>query len=272
MAAGQLSTAIKEEWSLTEEQVALIEASTALSDKPDDVGTLAAGAVALNTYFITIFVPTPTLLGRAQKIVADWGIPEPSKEELHGGVIHPGLSAPEIFDALFEVIRQIKENPGLAATAIKLQQFVLNFVIQCVKNPGADAYEVWDVISKNDDVLHLGKDGVPPTPREPENFVCGQNDTYGQIQLALAYYPLRRNFVCAYSFAYRSKDERTDAIKTSWTPQRTNSIRILFANLMAHYIKAKIPELVNLVQSDKPYPVLGKVVAEECSRQACTNA
>jgi hypothetical protein len=258
MAAEQLSTAIKEEWSLTEEQVALIEASTALNDKPDDVGTLAAGVVAPNTYIITIFVPTPTLLGRAQQIVSEWGIPEPSKGELHGGVIHPGLSAPEILNALFEVIRQIKENPVLAATAIKLQRLVFNFVVKCVKKPFADAYEVWDVISRNGDVLHLGKDGVPPNPREPENFVCGQNDTYGEIQLALAYYPQRRKFVCAYSFVSRSKDELTDAIKTSWTPERTNSIRILFANLMAHYIKAKLPQLVDLVQSDNPYPFLGK--------------
>jgi hypothetical protein len=253
MAAEQLSTAIKEEWSLTDEEVALIEASTTLSDKPDDVGTLAAEAVDFKSNTSTIFVPTPTLLGKAQRNVAQSGIPLPSKSEVHGGAIHPGLTGKEFLRELSKLFTYFQENQDLGPTARRLVPLVKRFLIGCISNPCADAFEVWDVFSRDRKVLHLGKDGDAPTPREPENFVLGHNDTYGQIQMALVYFPQRRKFVCAYAFAHRPKD----AMKTPWTEDLTNSIRILFADLMAHNIQDRIPTLFNLVESDKPYPVLG---------------
>ena len=236
MAAEQLSTAIKEEWSLTEEQVALIEASTTLCDKPDCVG--------MNT--VTIFVPTPALLGRAQKFVADWKIEQPSNGELHGGAIGPGLNAKQILGGLIELIKVLRAREGLASTALRLQRLVVDFVCGHIANPVED-FEIWDVISISKGDLRLSKNVIP---------MAHSDEIYGHIQLALAYYPPHKSFACVYSYVYRSNDELTDAIRDSSTTERTNSIRILYANLMANYIRVQRPQSVKLVPSDIPYPVL----------------
>lgn len=191
-------------------------------------------------------MPTPTLLGRAQKFVADWGIEQPSNGELLGGAIGPGLSANQILGGLMDLISGLRKREGLAATAARLQRLVVDFLVGKIAN-SVDGYEIWDVISVSKNVLNLGKNVVP---------MAVSDDIYGHIQLALEYYAPRRSFACVYSYVYRSNDELTNALRDSSTTERTNSIRILYANLMANYIRIKRPQSVKLVPSDLPYPVL----------------
>ena len=198
MAAEQLRTAIKEEWSLTEEQVARIEAfttlsdkpddvvtpasicpnnqvalneaSTSLSDKPDDVVTPACGSICPN---ITIFVPTSDLLGRAHTIVAEWGIKQPSDKEVLGRAIGPGVNACQFLGGLLDLMKRIRGEEGLVTTAGRLRRLVLSFLRARLTNPCQDADKIWDVISLPKRVLHLGRGGVSTT---------SYGDIYGHIQ------------------------------------------------------------------------------------------
>ena len=274
MAAEQLSTAIKEEWSLTEEQVARIEAFTTLSDKPDDVVTPACGSICPNNQValneastslsdkpddvvtpacgsispnITIFVPTSDLLGRAHTIVEEWGIKQPSDKGVQGRAIGPGVNACQFLGGLLDLMKVLREKEGLVTIAGRLRRLILSFVLARVTNPCQDADEIWDVISIPKRVLHLGRGGVSTT---------SYDNIYGHIQLAVVYNAPRRSFACVYAYVHRVRREITDALQASGTPQRANSIRILHANLMANYIKTQRPELVNLVPSDEPYPSL----------------
>jgi hypothetical protein len=259
MAPQHVSTAIKEEWSLTDEQVDLIEASTAHSAqafaahkaKPGLVSG-AAPAIAPDEDIAKILVPTPDWLEQASGIVATWGVKEPSKGDLSGSTkFH--LNARTVVEIVNNLVKELKQKKGFLATAHKIQDNAKEFVIQSLHSAHDDNYAIWDATSITKQVLSIGQDGA--SSHEPEEL-SSQEDTYCQLQLALGYCAHLKSFTCGYSFVYRSEDELTTAIVDSGSTVRINAIRILYANLLAHHIHTNGDNRFKLVASNQPYPKL----------------
>ena len=261
MASQHISTAIKEEWSLTDEQVHLIEASSAHSAqaiaahnaKPGLVNSAApAIAIAPDEDIVKILVPTPARLEQARGIVATWDIKEPSKGDLSGGTkFH--LHARTVIEMVYNLIKDLKKKKGFLATAIKMQAKATEFVTQSLNSALDDNYAIWDATSITKQVLSIGQDGA--SSYEPEEL-SSEEDNYCQLQLALGYCAQLTSFTCGYSYVYRSQDELTTAITNSGTTVRINAIRILYANLLANDIHTRGDNRFKLVASNEPYPAL----------------
>lgn len=256
MAPQHISTAIKEEWSLTDEEVALIEASTAHSVKPGLVtmSNCAAPANAPDEDIVNILVPTPDRLEQASAIVATWGVKDPSKGDLSGSTkFH--LNAKTVVETVRNLVKELKQKKGFLATAHNMQDKAKTFIMQCLHNVNDDNYAIWDATSITKQVLSIGQDGA--STYEPEEL-SSQEDYYCQLQLALGYWAHLKSFTCGYSFVYRSEDELTTAIADSGSTVRINAIRILYANLLANDIHTKGDNRFKLVASNEPYPDLNE--------------
>jgi hypothetical protein len=259
MAPQHVSTAIKEEWSLTDEQVDLIEASTAHSAQAfaahkTKLGLVnsAAPAVAPDEDVAKILVPTPDWLEQARGIVATWGVEEPSKGDLTGSTkFH--LNAKTVLEMVNNLVKDLKQKKGFLATALKVQDKAKEFVMQCLHNAHDDNYAIWDATSITKQILSIGQDGASSYEHEE---LSSEEDNYGQLHLALGYCAHLKAFTCGYSFVYRSQDELTTAITDSGTTVRINAIRILYAELLAQHIHTKGDKRFKLVASNEPYPAL----------------
>ena len=276
MAPQHVSTAIKEEWSLTDEQVDLIEASTAHSTQAFAAHKLklgllhsAAPAIAPDEDIAKILVPTPDWLEQARGIVATWGIEEPSKGDLSGSTkFH--LNAKTVLETVNNLVKELKQKKGFLATALKVQDKAKEFVMQSLHNAHSDNYAIWDATSITKQVLSIGQDGA--SSYEPEEL-SSEEDNYCQLHLALGYCAHLKSFACGYSYVYRSEDELTTAIINSGTTVRINAIRILYAELLAQHIHTKGDNRFKLVASNEPYPALIEWGgAEKCSEHDCKNA
>jgi hypothetical protein len=253
MAPQHISTAIKEEWSLTDEQVALIEASTAHSAQPGLVGS-AASAIGLHggNDVAIVLVPTPDRLDTASTIVALWGIKEPSEGDIHGSTKHH-LRGKTLVETVIHVVRELKQKKGFAATALRIQDKAKAFILHCLHNAHDDNYAIWDATSITNQTLSIGQDGA--STYEPEEL-SSKEDNYCQAQVALVYRAHLKSFTFGHAYVYRTGDELTTAIVDSGTTDRINAIRILYANLLAQVFKNKGDNRFKLVDSNQPYPDL----------------
>ena len=256
MAPQHISTAIKEAWDLTDEHVALInDSSTAhhnAGPAPVMMYMSAAAAIGPDEGVTNILVPTPDRLDEASAIVALWGLEDPAEGDVHGSTkLH--LSARTVVEMVHDLVTDLKQKIGFAATVKKMQGKAKDFVMHCLHNSHNNNYAIWDATSITDQVLSIGQVGV--RPYEPKDL-SSTADYYCQLQLALGYWANLKSFTCAYSYVYRHKDELTTAIADSGTTVRINAIRILYANLLARNFETKGDNRFKLVASNEPYPDL----------------
>jgi hypothetical protein len=249
MAAQHISTAIKEEWGLTDEEVALIESSTAHSAKPGLVNRAVTGENIAN-----ILVPTSDRIDIASAIVAEWGVSAPVHGDLTSSTKHY-LDVVAVMKMVTTLVDALRQMPGLVATANRMRPRAKEFIFQCLNNMHDNNYAIWDATSITEQILSIGEDGA--STYKPEELVSHAN-TYGQLQVALSYRADPRTFCCGHSFVHRKEDELTKAIADSGSTDRINAIRILYADLLARTIQTQGDNHFKLVASNQPYPNLNE--------------
>jgi len=254
MAAEHVSTAVKEEWSLTDEQVALLEASTALSAERGLVNSAARAGSCNVDHIATILVPTKPLGDTAAVIVAGWPVKNPSEADLTGKIEHH-LSANVTMQRILDLITALKRKPGFKATAEEMGKTATGFIIDCVGTPHDNGYGIWDAINITDQVLSIGQSTASTYQKKD----VGTNEfIYGQLEVALIYNAQQSAFTFGYSYVYKSDDELTTAIVHSGSTDRINAIRILYAILMTEFFRKKGDGQFKTVPSNQPYPTLNK--------------
>ena len=264
MASQQISTAIKEDWNLTVQQVDLINDSTAQHAKqapPVEMYSIqdSFASVGPDEGVANILVPTPDRLDVASAIVALWEIKGPAEGDVQGSTkLH--LSAKTVVEMVNNIVNDLKQKAGFAATVKKMQGKAKDFIMHCLHNTHDNYYAIWDATSITDEVLSIGQVGA--RPYEPKDL-SSTADYYCQLQLALGYWANLKSFTCGYSYVYRQKDELTTAIVDSGSTVRINAIRILYANLLAHNFETKGDNRFKLVASNEPYPDLPERASEK---------
>ena len=199
-----------------------------------------------------ILVPTPDRLVEASTVLAVWELKVPAEGDVNGSTkLH--LSATTVVEMVNNVVNDLKQKEGFAATVMKMQGKAKDFVMHCVHNAHDSHYAIWDATSITDEVLSIGQVGA--RPYEPKEL-SSTADYYCQLQLALGYWANLKSFTCGYSYVYRHKDELTKAIVASSNTVRINAIRILYANLLARNFETKGDNRFKLVASNEPYPDL----------------
>lgn len=253
MAAEHVSTAVKEEWSLTDEEVALIEASTARSAEPGLVDSAAPfTARNVDVHNATILVPTTPLGNMAGSHVASWPVQHPSAGDLTGRIEHH-LNSTEVMHRIHALVVLLRRHAGFTPAANAMGERARQFVLSCLGQPHDNDYAIWDATTITEQVLSISQNRT--STHQPEQLASNAF-IYGQLQVALIYNAALQRFTFGYSFVHRSEDELTTAIVNTGSTVRINSIRILYAILMTNYFRADGDSQFRTVPSNQPYPTL----------------